>query len=237
MQALPQKVRGNLEIDGILVMPARTQAAPRSLSYSAVFHGKPAKAPKRSKRKASVKRDDATVSSKPRRSRGAKRSRRARSSSKTDGPTRRSSRVSKAVVSYIECDTSSSGDEDSGAYCDVVVMAIVRAWMGRTVLPTRVCNLTPDDYIKVTDPRTKAKAIEEMDILLTDAATLLSPSRQAQMRVESVVDLQTRTRKEWRADCSSMNTNVVTRGTVLREALFQVCLQLSLVLPWCGEGA
>ena len=67
--------------------------------------------------------------------------------------------------------------------------------------------------------------MEEMDVLLTGAATLLSPLREAQMRVECVVDSQTRTREEWRAECASMNTNVMTRGTVLREALFQVLLQ------------
>ena len=208
----------------------------RPSRHSSVFHGKPAKAPKRSKRKAPVKRDQATVSSKPRRSRGGKRRRTARSASKAQGPRRRSSRVSKAVVSYIECGTSSSGDEDSGAYCAIVVFAIVCSWVRKIVLPTRKCNLTLDDYIKVSDPRTKAKAIEEMDVLLTGAATLLSPLREAQMRVECVVDSQMRTRKEWRAECASMNTNVVTRGTVLREALFQVLLQLSFAFPWCGWG-
>ena len=92
----------------------------------------------------------------------------------------------------------------------------------RTLLLRRVRAFVPDDYIKVSDPRTRAKAVEDMDFLLTSAATLLSPERQAQMRVEAVVDCRTRTRNEWHAVCASMNTNVVSGGTVLREALFQV---------------
>ena len=91
-----------------------------------------------------------------------------------------------------------------------------------------VCACAPDDYIKVSDPRTKAKAVEEIDFLLTGAATLLDPARG--MRVDFAVDMQTRTRNEWRAACATMNTNVVSRGTVLREPLFQV--RLPLTLQW-----
>ena len=91
-----------------------------------------------------------------------------------------------------------------------------------------VCACVPDDYINVSDPRTKSKSVEEIDFLLTDAATLLDPARG--MRVDFAVDMQTRTRKEWRAACAGMNTNVVIGGTVLGEPLFQV--RLPLTLQW-----